>query len=173
MLQPQKNKRHFQLLEVMIAMLLILICVIPSFQIYVNINKQQANVIRVNQRDHLVHLIHADLIEKLYKQMISLDQILARFQAPFEGEELKKKLEEIGYEAVYSLYFLSSEKEIKTAKKFLVELVIQLQDKKQENSFDYTYHIYIDRGERAFKSGPKNSLNSEEKDVPKKEHVTE
>ncbi len=157
-LLTKKNscRRHFQLLEVMVAVFLILLCAAPALRIYTNMYKEQAQVARVNQRDHMVHLIHAKVIEQLYKRTIPLDEILAGVEKPFEDEELQPELNRLKYEASYHLSILLPVREKKraTSKRLHSQLLIQMKDLSHLTKpdtptvFNYAYEVYIDRGEK-------------------------
>jgi hypothetical protein len=148
-----KNKPHFQLLEIMIAIFLIIVCAVPALKTTINIYKEQAEVVRVNQRDHLVHLIHANLIEKFYKRMIPLDQMKMENEEVFRDQEIVEQLNRLNYAATYKIKMLRPQKEeIEQEKKYLVELMICITDKtqgkKKDSNTHYTYKVYIDRGAR-------------------------
>lgn len=156
-LLTKKNSRrqHFQLLEVMVAVFLILLCATPALQVYTNMYKEQAQIARINQRDHLVHLIHAKIIEQLYKRAIPLDEIIAGVEKPFEDEELQSELNRLKYGASYHLSVLRPVREKKraTADRLHSQLLIQMKDMsrpikpdEKPNVINYSYEVYIDRG---------------------------
>src|SRR5215203_2963300 len=64
----RKLKRHFQLLEILIALFLVATCAIPIMSSFVRIYLEQRKMQDDIQRDHLLHLAHAKLIEYLYKE---------------------------------------------------------------------------------------------------------
>jgi hypothetical protein len=68
----KRHKRHFQLLEMMVAAFILLVCIAPTMQIFTSMYQSQQGIIRENQRDHLAHLVHAKFVEQLYKREIPL-----------------------------------------------------------------------------------------------------
>lgn len=68
-------RRHFQLLELMVAVFILLICIAPAMQIFTSIFKSQQEIVRENQKNHIIHLMHAKFTEQLYKRLISFDDI--------------------------------------------------------------------------------------------------
>ncbi|MBA2368498.1 MAG: hypothetical protein H0V82_05680 [Candidatus Protochlamydia sp.] len=156
----KKNKRHFQLLEVMVAIFLIMVCAVPSFKILTQVYQEQAAVVRVNQRDHLVHLIHAKVVEQLYKRAIPLSEIMEGMHAKFTDSSLQPELDRLKYEASYDLSIIEprSEKGKKNAKEYLGKMVIQMKDQlkpnrtlveeNQSKEGQYDYLFYLARTER-------------------------
>ncbi|WP_068468576.1 hypothetical protein [Candidatus Protochlamydia phocaeensis] len=152
----KRQKRCFQLLEVMVAVFLILLCAIPALQIFTNIYKEQAEVVRINQRDHLAHLIHAKLVELLYKRTIALEEIWEGKQGSFTDPDLQPQLKKLSYDASYAFAVLEPKK-LETQQqsdKYLVRLTIKMKDSSKKKISEqspplethYDYLLYIDRG---------------------------
>ncbi len=97
------RKRHFQLLEIMVAMVLITLCAAPALKIYTNMYKQQSEILHHYEADHLVHQVHAKIIESMYKQAISFDDILMGGERAFEDTHLSPQLKKTGYQCHYTL----------------------------------------------------------------------
>lgn len=104
------EKRHFQLLEVLIAMVLITLCAAPALKIYTNMYRQQVEIVHHYQADHLIHQVHAKIIENIYKHAISFDEILMGDERSFEDNELAGKLKKIGYKCSYTIKKLHQRK---------------------------------------------------------------
>jgi Tfp pilus assembly major pilin PilA len=154
-----KSKRHFQLLEVMVAVFLILLCAVPALEVYTNMYKQQAFVNLAYKKDHLVRLIHSHLVEKLANNEIALEEIFQGREFDVNQTELKKALRKIGYEAHYQfkITFPKNDSQQLTKNRLLAEMTIQMKKKKgvtqaflekgkEDQVTDYTYSVYIDRG---------------------------
>ena len=143
----KRSKRYFQLLEIMVAAFIILICAAPALRIYTSTFLQQQDILKVNQSDHLSHLIHANIIEKLYKQEIPFQDILDKKRLSVDDSELNKELQLFGFEAFYSFQGSDSKKREKKDKKpsmYLVSLLITIVDKKSKDEKKYDYKIFID-----------------------------
>lgn len=170
------KRQHFQLLEIMVAVFILLTCAAPAIRIYTNIYIQEQNIIRENQRDHLVHRIHAFLTEQLYKKTISFQQISTDMDVPLQDSELQADLAKINYEGLYQFSQKKGKKTKGATKphKYLVMLTIKLRDlsslkKSTETKFKtehgdssevhYDYLIYIDA------SKEKNIMTQIEEDV--------
>lgn len=143
----RSKKRNFQLLEIMVAAFIILICAAPAIRIYTSTFLQQQDILKDNQSDHLSHLIHANIIEKLYKKDIPFQDILDKKRFSVDSSELQKQLQRFGFDAFYSFERYESKKREKKDKKpsmYLVSLKITIVDKKSKDKKDYNYKIFID-----------------------------
>jgi Tfp pilus assembly protein PilV len=159
------RKSHFQLLEVMIAAFILLVCAIPTLRIFTNMYLSQQNIARENQRDHLAHLIHAKIIEQMYMHTISLDRVLEDHTFPLDDPSLQKKLEALQYNATYTFTVLKTRKSRKLNKPvgYFVQLIITIKDlssiknrtflkQTSENqnpldaSYDYSMYIELKQG---------------------------
>src|ERR1700733_14521161 len=94
----RKHKRHFQLLELMVAAFILLICIAPTMRIFTNMYLSQHEIVRENQRDHLVHLIHAQITEQLYKRQIVLPEGAESHPIDLTDPELIGQLEKYHYQ---------------------------------------------------------------------------
>ncbi|MCE2982463.1 MAG: hypothetical protein LW832_02740 [Parachlamydia sp.] len=165
----KKSKRHFQLLEVLIAIFLIVICALPAMHIFTKIYEGQTKGLRINQRDHLTHLIHAKIVEKLYKQEIPFEEILAGKQEKFEEASLKGELDKLQYEASYKIKFIDPAKEKKQqeASELIGEIAIVMLDKaKGKEEAEIKYLFYLGRQERGAKkeTAPKKEKEADEEE---------
>lgn len=139
------KKRHFQLMEVMIAMFLVVVCAVPALEIYTNMYKQQVEAARNYEADHVVHLLHAKIIENMYKNFITFDDILNGGNHQFEDHEIGKQLRALGYNCNFTLR-KTNHKKIKGEQwvRYLVELNIHLKDKaKPEIEKTYAYVHFV------------------------------
>lgn len=72
------RKQHFLLLEVLIAIFLIVLCMIPLIYPHTYILVSQKRFVHQVELDHAVNLIYADIIEKLYTNDISWNAIISK-----------------------------------------------------------------------------------------------
>ena len=66
----KSKKRAFTLLEVLIAFLLIVICLVPLLAPYPFIYRQQKKIVEELEIDRLASLAFVDLLSKIYKKEI-------------------------------------------------------------------------------------------------------
>ena len=135
-------KRHFQLLEVMIAMLLIVICVAPALHIYTNLYKQETQTAQRYEADHLARLLYVTIIESLYHNEISLDEIQSGIETSLDHSKYGAELKKIGYRGWYCLAKVK-EKKVKSAKvqelRYLVAITIYLENIRSKIVKQYDY----------------------------------
>lgn len=161
----QRHKRHFQLLELMVAAFILLICIAPTMRIFTSMYQSQQEIIRENQRDHLAHTAHAKIIEQLYKRQMIFEEGTESKPVPLSDPKLIELLEKSSFSMEGRLEILESytPKGQDLPTMYLGKLVIKMKDlaykppkkesnKKIENqdpseSF-YDYFVYIDSGEK-------------------------
>jgi hypothetical protein len=93
-----QRKSHFQLLELMIAFFILLVCIAPAMRIFTSMVKSQEETIRENQRDHLAHMIHAKFTEMLYKRQIPLGETLQENIIEIQDPVIVDFLKKLSYE---------------------------------------------------------------------------
>lgn len=71
------RKRHFLLLEVMIAFALIVMCILPLIYPHTFILTSQRKFIHKVDLDHQVNRIYADIVERLYRNGIPWNDIIS------------------------------------------------------------------------------------------------
>ncbi len=125
----RRHKRHFQLLELMVAAFILLICIAPTMRIFTSIYQSQQEIIRQNNRDHLAHLIHAKFIEQLYKRNIPLPEAKQSNLIVLSDPEVTQLLQQLAYKFQGEFTLMTP---IATTsgkpKKSIGKLVIQLED---------------------------------------------
>lgn len=84
------KKRYMILLEVMIALALIALCVIPLLAPHAFLLKQQRKFISTVELDHAVNLLYVEVLEKMYEKKISWQSIQEGVVFPVEEEALKR-----------------------------------------------------------------------------------
>ncbi len=151
-------KRPFQLLELMVAVMILLICIVPAMKIMTTVFLEEREIIRKNERDHIAHLIHASVVELLYKRQIHLPLEEGSLSAIAVEEELiQELLFKFRYrsDAVIKIVKIEGGKKEGKPKKVLAELTITLREdsrkkglKSQSPTALYRYLIYIDSGDK-------------------------
>lgn len=161
------RKRHFQLLEVLIALFLVLLCAVPIISSSVSMYQEQRQLHERILRDHWAHLAQAKIIEWLYIKGAkgeSLKEILDKrhpiqFAAQTEGQsKLMAQLESSPYQFSYELYLVHNQKfpGEENADKLLLELdVYALKKGDRPKERPYRYNTYI---KRMFNEGQKEEL---------------
>ncbi len=179
-IQRQNHKRHFQLLELMVAAFILLVCIAPTMRIFTSMYLSQQEIIRENQRDHLAHLVHAKFTEQLYKRQISLEEVIQSKTIALTDPELISQLQKFSYECTGTFTIVDSytPRDQEKPTEYLSQLVIKLKDvspkaqkisnKTIENqdpaeSF-YDYFIYIDAGEMDRKDKTSNKEKNKDAD---------
>lgn len=171
MKRMRRHKRHFQLLELMVAAFILLVCIAPTMRIFTNMYLSQQEVIRENQRDHLAHHVHAKITELLYKRQLHIPIGDNNPAVVLSDSELIDELQKFCYTCEASLTVIDSTtpKDQEHPSRYLVQLVVKLKDvspkakdkkKKYENqdsseSF-YDYYIYVDAGHKDKSNKSKN-----------------
>lgn len=173
----RNHKRHFQLLELMVAAFILLVCIAPAMQIFTSMYHAQQEIIRENQRDHLAHRIHAKITELLYKRQIHIPSGDKNPPISLPDPELIEELKRFSYSFEATLVIIDSTtpKNQENPNRYLAQLVVKLKDvspkiQKKEKIFEnkdpsetfYDYIIYID-------AGCKDKDNKDEEDKNEKE----
>lgn len=111
----------------MVAVVILLLCVSPSMRILTNIFKSQQEIVRENQKGHIVHLLHAKFVEMLYKRMIEFDVNGEGKDIAVNDPELLEKLKKlkISYKAEFSV---EKRRKIKGGDRYLCKLEIDVID---------------------------------------------
>lgn len=95
------NKKHFTLLEVLIAFALIVLCVLPIISPHVAIYKAQRSFVKKIELDHVVNLLYANIYEDIQKNKIPWEKLEDKTIFPISSELLtnlnnKKPLPYVG-----------------------------------------------------------------------------
>lgn len=175
----RNKRRHFQLLELMIAVFILLLCVVPTVKIFTSIYLSQQEMVRKNDRDHMARRIHAKLMEKLYKREIPLSVVGLSIPVDLQDNDIETQLQKLRYKfsGTFSLVHSHTPQSLGYPTEYLGELVFNLTDIKASSHKEaqedlYTYLVFIDAGEldnpqlsthRTKRAKPPREL-SEEKD---------
>src|ERR1700722_13895 len=84
-----QDKRPFLMLEVLIAFALITLCATPLIYPHVSMIKAQKEFINKMKINHSVNLIYVNILEKLHRNEIPLQDIEDKKLFNVEAEELK------------------------------------------------------------------------------------
>lgn len=141
------TKQPFLLLEVLVGCFLLLICAAPAIRLYTNIYLAELESVRLSEQTHLVHLLYADFVERLYKQQISWDELMDKEEKPLPSSfPLENEFKRHFYGCTYHFNLIDSNKENEKFG-YLFNLELKISDlRKQTEPLTYTYALYIDRG---------------------------
>ena len=84
------HKRPFLLMEVLIAFSLIVMCVLPLIAPHTYILIQQKKFVHTVELDHLVNLLYADIVERMYIHDIPLADLLNGREFPVDEVHLQR-----------------------------------------------------------------------------------
>lgn len=127
----------------MVAMILIVLCAGPALKIYTNMYKQQSEIVHDYEADHLVNLVHAKIVEGIYKNTVSFDDLLNCNSHPFDDHNLSGQLKKVGFTCHYTINKIYQRK-VKGEQfiRYLFELSITLKNKANQNK-NYFYNHYV------------------------------
>lgn len=140
-----RRKLHFQLLEIMIAMFLIVVCAVPMIHTFVQIHIEQKASHRVIERNHLVHDIHAKLLEDLYQHRFSWSEIEYKQERELSDSDLVERAKKADYRVLYQFGVDQPKTVPESMKKALIKLEIKMVDLKNQKAEtpSYDYYIYV------------------------------
>lgn len=142
------KKRPFALLEVMIAMALVALCALPLIFPHVAILKAEKAFNDDLELDHIVSLLYAHLLEKLYLNEIPWNDIMEGKMQPIESD----LLESIGYNKKirFKGFYCFHEIKHKPPKPedggvYLFALHFQFGESEKHPDLKYEYHVMMER----------------------------
>lgn len=147
------RKRHYLLLEVLIAFFIVAMCVLPLIYPHTYILISQRKFISKVELDHLVNLLYGDILERMYKNEIRWQDIINKVEfevdntllervkftkkLPYKGtfvfNEEKHKPDEGEAEVPYAHYLLK------------LDFSFTSEQDKQEKPLKYHYKIFAVR----------------------------
>lgn len=83
------TRRHSLLLEVLISFAIVALCILPILYPHVYILQSQREMLQVVELDHIVNLVYADTLEKLYLNEIHWDDIIHGKEIKIDAEKIK------------------------------------------------------------------------------------
>lgn len=145
-------KRHFQLLEILIALFLVATCAIPVMGSFVSIYLEQRKMQEEIHLDHLMHLAHAKFVEHLYREGAkgsSLKELIDATSITLPVLDGWQALEEQSNYVFF--YKLTKEKPQEVKNKLLLQ--IEIYAAKNGNSNEKTIHshtckVYVERSSK-------------------------
>lgn len=84
------KKRHALLLEILIALAIVALCILPLLSPHATILNQQQRFLKKTSLDHAVNLLYVDVLEQLQKNTIPWQAIETSAQLPV-GEDMLKR----------------------------------------------------------------------------------
>lgn len=109
------HKRPMMLLEVVIALALVAMCILPLVMPYVAVIRQQQLAAQTMELDHLVNLLYVDLLEKLHENQIPWETIEDGSQILVDGQTLSRldaeKFKSLPFKVTYQFRTLRSKKD--------------------------------------------------------------
>lgn len=84
------KKRHMLLLEVLIAMFIITLCILPLLSPFAMVLKQQRHFIKTMNLDHVVNLLYVDVLDQLQQNKIPWNAIQDHAQIPIDDSMLRR-----------------------------------------------------------------------------------
>jgi len=84
------RRRHMILLEVLISFALIVLCILPLLYPHVYMLRVQKQFVQTVELDHLVNLMYVEVLEKLYTNEISWNDIEGKRVFPIDSALLQK-----------------------------------------------------------------------------------
>lgn len=150
-LKRKIKRSYFQLIEVMLALILITTCAFPCIKIYVNLYREQVNTIKSYERDHLAQMLHAKIMEKLYKRDFFLEDLLQENNVykiediTEDTEKIVSQLQKLSYTGSYQFIRKKPKVLKKNTSKYLFKIIISLNDtsKESQKPFHYSHLVYV------------------------------
>lgn len=84
------KKRHVLLLEILIALAIIAMCILPLLYPHATILNQQQRFLKKTTLDHTVNLLYVDVLEQLQKNQIPWSAIQSHAQIPINEDMLQR-----------------------------------------------------------------------------------
>ena len=142
------TRRHSLLLEVLISFAIIALCILPLLYPHIYILKAQQEMIRTVELDHVVNLIYANTLEKLYLNQISWDAIESKKEIPIDPEQVKSCGFgcPLPYTGTYQFVEIKHKpKKITEKALYLFELVFKFEKAGGKDKKEYKYKVLIER----------------------------
>ena len=148
-MKPRITVRHFLLLEVVIALMLVALTVIPLLAPQAYILYRQKTFMQEVDLDHLVNLLYADVVVHLYKGQIPWTDIINSTEFEVDDTQLKQ----VGFDKQLNFkgtYKFTKEKQ-KPKKEspytiylFNLDFHFSPKDAKaSKKTFDYHYNLFL------------------------------
>jgi hypothetical protein len=90
------RRRRFTLIEVVVSLFLVVLCLIPLLQPHAVILMEEKRFVREVQLDRVANLVYAEVLQSLYAQAVSWEEIQSGGRwTPMDSDELER----LGYVA--------------------------------------------------------------------------
>lgn len=163
------KKRHLILLEVIIAFALVALCVLPMIYPQVFILKSEREFVDTIELDHVVNLLYADRLQKLYLNEIGWDEIEEGKRSEIPEillQEIAHK-RDFPFKGSYEFHIEKRKPPQPEDRIYLVKLSFRFKPKKETKSskadtespskkikeLTYEYQIFIERRPKNTNSG--------------------
>lgn len=144
--KPRKRANHFQLLEVLIALMIVSLCIIPLIYPQAMMHREQKQFLQELQIDHIANLAFADLFEKLHKNDKSLPWESIKNTRPFtiQNDIVQSEYEE--KKIPVSITYKMDEMKDKIDKYHLYKVIIDIipLQRLSKEHFYYEYELFIE-----------------------------
>jgi hypothetical protein len=145
-----RGQRHVVLLEVLIAFILIVLCILPLIYPHVAIYRAEKQFIDTVKLDHDVNLLYGHILQKLHQNTIPFSDLENQVQRPVDN----KLWEEAGikemppFEGIYK-FTIRNKKPLQPAPKmylfYLDFTFVRKGAKENEDPLKYHYEIFVER----------------------------
>jgi len=132
------QKRHFLILEVLIAFSLIVLCILPLLHPHFYIYKTQKSFLNRTKLNHAVNLFYTNILEKMHTNEIKLQDVLSNRVVPVEDGSFQNFP---SYKGSYQLSY--KYKEYPDFTKFKVSLKLMLKPTDKGRVITYSYIIPV------------------------------
>lgn len=149
------KKRHMILLEVMIALALIALCVLPLLAPHAFLLKHQKQFVSTIELDHVVNLLYADTLERLHRQEIAWQNIQEKTVFPVDASAYARIRFDKTLPFIGSYHFEDIKRKINEKEQWgthLLKLIFTFvptqvvgegQSEKKIKPLEYTYQIFV------------------------------
>ena len=142
------QKRPFQLLEILIAIFLVIVCAIPLVQTYVGMHLEQKDQNRLADANQIVEEVHAKILEDLYKKKIGFQQMEDPQEREIDDESLITKAKKLNFKVTYNFERVLPRKLRADTAKVLMHLNIKLtrlDDPKKSTTIRYSLYAALSK----------------------------
>lgn len=160
------NRRHALLLEVLIAFVLVVMCVLPMIYPQVYILRSEKRFIDAVELDHTVNLVYANRLQKMYLNEIGWSDIEGEKSAPVSEEILREAgfTGEFPYDGEYKFLIVKRKPPSPEDRLYLINLIFTFTPKNisisqskdiqtKPEQLEYSYSIFVERRPKQVKDG--------------------
>lgn len=167
----RSNKRHILLLEVLVALAIITMCIVPMLRPHLFMLAEEQKFVREVELDRLVGNIYTNLlIDRFYRQGITWDEIATDEQRPVDHADLKR----LGYKGTYA-FKIKLKKGKMSESDFALDLLTITYTMKPTDgglSLKYSYDLLVQRVPQVEDLTQKGDEKKDEKKEDKKPGAT-